>query len=405
MTATLLTNANVFDGTSDDFRTQDILIEDGLIQYPAGPANVADVVDLAGSTVLPGFIDTHVHVCLSTLDMVENLSCPFSYQFYLAERNLRRTLDIGITTVRDASGADLGIQRAVDDGLIDGPALRISIIALSQTGGHGDHWLPSGNVPEVLMEHPGRPSGIVDGPDEARKRVRELIRNGANFIKLNTSGGVFSPRDDPAQPQFTPEELEAIVGEAARVGVPAMAHAHGVRGVKAAIDAGVRSIEHGTELDDEAVRMMVERDVWLVPTLGVGQFIVDRIDKGAAVPPGIVEKARANHSMRADSFRRAVDAGVKIAMGSDSAAEMHGTNLRELALMADGGLGPMEVLKAATSSAAELLGIGDRVGSIAPGKQADLVVLSGDPLDFTAYPANISRVYRQGRLVRDYTDH
>jgi imidazolonepropionase-like amidohydrolase len=404
MSKTLLTGCRIFDGTGSDLRNQDLLIEGETLRLvgPGAEAGADETVDLAGATVLPGFIDSHVHVCLSTLDLIANLGYPFSYQFFLAERNLRRTLDVGITTVRDASGADLGIQRAVDDGLIDGPALRISIIALSQTGGHGDHWLPSGNVPEVLKAHPGRPSGIVDGPDEARKRVRELIRDGANFIKVNTSGGVFSPRDNPAHAHFTQEELDAIVGEAARVDIPSMAHAHGAAGIKAAVRAGVRSIEHGTELDDEAIKLMLDNGTWLVPTLGVSQFIIDRIDQGAAVAPGIAEKAKSNHQLRADSFRRAVEAGVRVAMGSDSAAEMHGGNLIELRLMHEGGMAPLQVLEAATRSSAELLGIDDRVGTIADGKQADLVVVGGDPLDFAAYPGNVRRVYRRGRLVRQY---
>jgi imidazolonepropionase-like amidohydrolase len=397
-----LTGGRVFDGSGADFSAADVVIE-GTEVVEVGTGLDGDVVvELAGATVLPGLIDAHVHVCLSTIDLMKNLNLPFSYQFYLAEQNLKKTLDVGITTVRDASGADLGIQRAVDDGLIDGPALHISIIALSQTGGHGDHWLPSGNVPEVLKEHPGRPSGVVDGPDEARKRVRELIRDGANFIKVNTSGGVFSPRDNPAHAHFTQEELDAIVGEAARVDIPSMAHAHGAAGIKAAIRAGVRSIEHGTELDDEAIKLMLDTGTWLVPTLGVSQFIIDRIDAGAAVAPGIAEKARSNHDLRADSFRRAVEAGVRIAMGSDSAAEMHGGNLIELRLMREGGMTPLQVLEAATRSSAELLGIDDRVGTIEDGKQADLVVVSGDPLDFAAYPGNVRRVYRRGRLAREY---
>ncbi len=402
MTTTLLANARIFDGTGSELREQDVLIEDGVLRLPSPGAAADETLDLAGKTILPGFIDTHVHVCLSALDMVQNLGYPFSYQFFLAEKNLQRTLDIGITTVRDASGADLGIQRAVDDGLIDGPALRIAIIALSQTGGHGDHWMPSGNTVEVLMEHPGRPSGIVDGPDEARKRVRELIRDGANVIKLNTSGGVFSPRDNPRHPHFTQEELDAIVSEAARVEIPSMAHAHGRDGIKAAIRAGVRSIEHGTDLDDEAIGMMLEHGTWLVPTLGVSQFIIDRIEQGAKVAPGIAEKARENSALRAGSFRRAVAAGVRIAMGSDSAAEMHGSNLIELRLMHEGGMAPLAVLEAATRSGAQLLGIDDRVGTIEDGKQADLVVIDGDPFDFAGYPANVRKVFRKGALVRDF---
>lgn len=395
---TVLTGARVFDGTGAPLREEDVVL-DGEV-FGSAAASDSERIDISGATVLPGFIDSHVHVVLSSLDLVDNLSRPFSLQFYLAEKNLERTLDAGITTVRDASGADLGIQRAVDDGLIDGPALRISLIALSQTAGHGDHWLPSGNVPEVFLPHPGRPDGVIDGPDEARKRVRELVRAGANFIKVNTSGGVFSPRDNPLHAHFTAEELDAIVSEAARVEVPAMAHAHGAEGIKAAIRAGVRSVEHGTQLDDEAIAMMVDKGTWLVPTLGVGAFIVDRVEQGAKVPPGILEKAKSTHAFHAESFRKAVDAGVRIAMGSDSAAEMHGGNLRELKLMHDIAGDPLRVLHWATGSAAELLQIADRVGSIAPGMQADLVIVDGDPFDFAAYPGNIRAVYRRGRLVR-----
>jgi imidazolonepropionase-like amidohydrolase len=357
---------------------------------------------MQGATILPGLIDAHIHSCLSTIDLMKNMNYPFSYQFYLAERNLVKTLDIGITTVRDASGADLGIQRAVDDGLIDGPALQISIIALSQTGGHGDHWLPSGNCPEVLAVHPGRPSGIVDGPDEVRRRVRELIRNGANVIKVNTSGGVFSPRDDPRVPHFSMEELEVMHEEATRAGIYMMAHAHGRDGIKNALRAGVRSIEHGTQLDDEAIELMLEKQALLVPTLGVGQFIIDMIDKGISIPAGIAEKARANGAMRSDSFRRAVEAGVRIAMGSDSAGESHGNNLIELRLMHEMGLSPLRVLHAATGSAAELMGLDQRIGFIRPGYQADLTLIGGDPFDFAAYPSNVLAVYRLGRRVRSY---
>lgn len=399
MTRTALTGARIFDGTGADLRAQDVVIDGSTIAFD-GAADADETFDLTGATILPGFIDAHVHVVLSSLDAMDNLAMPFSYQFFLAEKNLEKTLDAGITTVRDASGADLGIQKAVDDGLIDGPALRISLIALSQTAGHGDHWLPSGNIPETFMEHPGRPGGVVDGPDEARKRVRELVRAGANFIKVNTSGGVFSPRDNPLHAHFTDEELQAIIGEAARVDVPTMAHAHGVGGVKAAIRNGVRSIEHGSQLDEEAVQMMLDNGTWLVPTLGVTQFIVDRIEAGARVAPGILEKARSKLLHHEESFRMAAAAGVRIAMGSDSAAEMHGGNLRELALMARSGFPALQVLHWATGSAAELLQVDDRVGTIAPGKQADLVVVDGDPLDLAAYPGNIRAVFRRGRLVR-----
>ncbi|MBX3095095.1 MAG: amidohydrolase family protein, partial [Cryobacterium sp.] len=183
-----------------------------------------------------------------------------------------------------------------------------------------------------------------------------------------------------------------------------MAHAHGKAGVKAAIRAGVRSVEHGTELDEEAIQLMLEKGTWLVPTLGVGQFILDRIEAGDAIAPAIAVKARKNHAMRSESFRKAVAAGVRVAMGSDSAAGSHGNNLVELRLMHEMGMAPLDVLAAATSSAAELMRIDDRVGTVETGKQADLVVVSGDPLDFAAYPGNIRAVYRRGKRVRSYPE-
>ncbi|MCL1897515.1 MAG: amidohydrolase family protein [Micrococcales bacterium] len=400
MIRTVLQGGQVFDGTGAGFFAADVAIKGSQI-VEVGPGLTGDkVVDLSGATILPGLIDTHVHVNLSAVDLVTNLNRPFSYQFYLAEQNLKKTLDVGITTVRDASGADLGIQRAVRDGLIDGPDVFISIIALSQTGGHGDNMMPSGNAPAVFLPYPGRPSGVIDGPDEARKRVRELVRDGANVIKVNTSGGVFSPNDDPRHAHFTLAELEVITAEAARAGIFVMAHAHGRDGIKNAIRAGIRSVEHGTDLDDEAIEMMVASDTWLVPTLGVGQFIIDQIEAGAAVPAGIKEKALENAAMRADSFGRAVAAGVRIAMGSDCAAEGHGENLAEFDLMHKMGLPALQVLHAATGSAATLMGIEDRVGFVRAGHQADLTIVDGDPLDFAAYPGNLRSVYRLGTLAR-----
>lgn len=400
MTRLVLIGGQVVDGTGAPPEVADVAIEGDIVAAVDSGLDGDEVVDVTGATVMPGLIDAHVHVVLSSLDFMTNLNTPFSYQFYLAARNLERTLDAGITTVRDASGADLGIQRAVEDGLIDGPAMHISIIALSQTGGHGDHWVPSGNCPEILQVHPGRPSGIVDGVNEVRRRVRELIRDGANVIKVNTSGGVFSARDDPRHAHFTMAELEVMTEETARAGIYVMAHAHGADGIKNAIRAGIRSIEHGTQLDDEAIELMLVNGTWLVPTLGVGQFIIDMIDLGASVPAGIAEKAQANVELRADSFRRAVEAGVRVAMGSDAAAESHGRNLVELRLMHEMGMSPQAVLHAATGSAATLMGIADRVGAVRPGMQADLLVVDGDPYDFAGYPANRRLVYRKGRLVR-----
>jgi imidazolonepropionase-like amidohydrolase len=344
--------------------------------------------------------DCHVHVMVSGIDLLRRLQRPFSYQFFQATRNLAATLDCGITTVRDAGGADLGVQRAVEDGLIDGPRMQIAISALSQTGGHGDGWLPSGVTTFLMSPHPGHPSGLVDGPEEMRKRVREIIRAGANVIKVHTSGGVLSPRDSPKHAQFRPDELAVLMAEATAAGLPVMAHAQATDGIKNALRAGVRSIEHGIYLDDEAIDMMLRAGTWLVPTLVAPRAVVSAASSGSQLPEGVVDKAKEVIAAHADAFARAVAAGVKIAMGTDSGVGPHGSNLDELPLMAAGGLTPAQVLTATTSSAAELLQLADETGSIAPGKRADLVAVAGDPFDLASLKANIRAVYSAGRRVR-----
>jgi imidazolonepropionase-like amidohydrolase len=339
-------------------------------------------------------------VMVSGIDLVRRLQRPFSYQFFQAARNLAATLDCGITTVRDAGGADLGVQRAVEDGLIDGPRMQIAISALSQTGGHGDGWLPSGVTTFLMSPHPGRPQGLVDGPEEMRKRVREIIRAGANVIKVHTSGGVLSPRDSPKHAQFRPDELAALMAEAAAADLPVMAHAQATDGIKNALRAGVRSIEHGIYLDDEAIDMMLRGGAWLVPTLIAPHAVLNAASAGSQLPDGVVAKAEDVIAAHASAFARAVAAGVKIAMGTDTGVGPHGTNLDELPLMAAGGMTPPEVLAATTSSAAELMGLGDETGTIMPGKRADLVVRAGDPFDLAGLKSNIRAVYAAGMKVR-----
>ncbi|HEY2041323.1 MAG TPA: amidohydrolase family protein [Jatrophihabitans sp.] len=360
-------------------------------------------IDATGLTVLPGLIDCHVHVIGSGVDVVKMANEPFSYQFYAAERNLKRTLDTGVTTVRDASGADLGMKVAVDDGTIDGAALFISVSLLSQTGGHGDGWNVHGDIHRLTVPHPGRPDGVVDGPDQLRQRVRELVRAGADVIKICTSGGVLSPRDDPRHAQFSREELDVCVAEAAAAGLSVMAHAQGKPGIKNALLAGVRSIEHGIYLDDECIDLMLARGAWLVPTLLAPKALLESVDNGAQIPPNVVAKARQVVEIHKAAVARAAAAGVKIAMGTDSGVFEHGRNTDELALMAETGVKAEQVLVSATSSAAELLGAKDRLGRVAPGFQADLTLVSGDPLDFTGYRDRVYYVVRNGRLARDFS--
>jgi imidazolonepropionase-like amidohydrolase len=400
MSRTVLHGGRIFDGTGSPVTDGDLLIEDGRIREIGLGLDGDERIDVTGMTLLPGLFDCHVHVTSSGVDLLRRLQQPFSYQFYEAARNLAATLDCGITTVRDAGGADLGIQRAVDDGLIDGPRMRIAVTVLSQTAGHGDGWLPSGVSAGFSVAHPGRPEGVVDGPEEMRKKVREIVRAGANVIKVCTSGGVLSPGDSPQHAHFRRDELAALMAEAAAAGLPVMAHAQATDGIKNAVRAGIRSIEHGIYLDDEAIDMMLAAGTWLVPTLAAPHAVLDAVKNGAQLPPAVVAKAREVIEAHQASFARAVAAGVKVAMGTDSGVGPHGSNLDELSLMAAGGMTPSDVLVATTSSAAQLLGLADQTGSLTPGKRADVVVVAGDPFDLPALRQNIRAVFKDGRPVR-----
>ncbi len=313
----------------------------------------------------------------------------------------QRPIAAGVTTIRDAGGADLGVKTAVADGLVLGPHMHIAIGMISQTGGHGDSWLPSGQHLRLLSGgHPGAPATVVDGPAEVRRIVRELVRSGADVIKVATSGGVLSPGDDPKHAHFQADELEMMVAEANAAGLWVMAHAQAADGIKNAIRAGIRSIEHGIYLDEEAIEMMLEQGTYLVPTLMAPTGVIEAAEAGASVNPASVQKAREVIEVHNESFQMAVAAGVRIAMGTDTGVTPHGNNLKELPLMAGGGMRPTDALTAATATAADLLGIGDKAGSIDVGKRADLVLVAGDATDLVGLPDNVVGVWKAGARVR-----
>jgi len=402
MTRTLFHGGDVFDGTGADPGPADVVVEGDRIVH-VGAAGTGDgdaAVDLAGRALLPGLFDCHVHVLFSGIDLVRDLQRPFSYRFFLAARNLEATLRTGITSVRDAAGADAGVRQAVVDGLIAGPRMQIAVDMLSQTGGHGDEHFPCGHdVPLLSAPYPGKPATVVDGPDEMRRAVRELVRAGADVLKVATSGGVLSVASDPHAAQLRPAELDVLVEEATAAGRFVMAHAQAAAGIKNAVRAGVRSIEHGVFLDHEAIELMLERGTWLVPTLVAPTWVLESVEAGATLSDASVRKAREVVAVHADSFARAVAAGVKVAMGTDAGVGPHGENLRELSLMAGGGMSPAEVLRSATQEAARLLGVEDERGTVEPGKLADLVVLGGDPYDLAAMPERIEQVWLGGTRV------
>jgi imidazolonepropionase-like amidohydrolase len=282
--------------------------------------------------------------------------------------------------------------------------MQISISVLTITGGHGDGWMRSGMEYELFPSYPGFPASRVDGVDDCRRKVREVLRAGADIIKICSTGGVLSPTDHPEFTQFSPEELDVIVREAAyRRGVKVMAHAQGMEGIKNAIHAGVHSIEHGIYLDDEAIDLMLKRGTFLVPTLLAPLAVLEAGEKGG-MPEYGVRKSREVVEIHSESISRAYKAGVKISMGTDAGVMPHGTNLRELGLMVNIGMTPMETILATTKIAAECLGWQDQVGIIQAGKLADIVIAKANPLqDIRSLENvdNIALVMKDGKVVKD----
>ena len=267
MPRTLFTGGLVYDGTLAAPAEADVVVQDGVVVEVGSGLDGDASVDCSTGFVSPGFFDTHVHVTLDNPSQLYVLETPFSLQFFQAAANLRKTLHGGVTYVRDAGGADLGIKEAVLRGLIEGPRMQIAVMMLSQTGGHGDPWHVCGGDVPFFLPHPGRPDGVVDGPEQVRRRVREMIRAGADVIKVATTGGVLSTRDDPTHAHFRDDEIAVMVAEAAAANLSVMAHAQGADGVKAAVRNGVRSIEHGIFLDDGAIDLMRDAGGWCQPCM------------------------------------------------------------------------------------------------------------------------------------------
>jgi len=299
--------------------------------------------------------------------------------------NARATLEAGVTTVRDAGLSPAAVRQALERGFFPGPRMLTAVTVLSQTGGHGDGFMQC--CADFTHMTAGKalsrdvPTGVVDGVEAMRHKVREVLRAGADWIKLCTSGGVLSAADSPDSAQFTVEEIAVAVYEAAAQGKRCMAHAQSNRGIKNAIEAGIASIEHGIYLDDEAIQMMIDRGVYLVPTLIAPQDVIDAAEVNPGkLPSYAVEKAKHVAESHRQSFRMAVEAGVKIAMGTDTGVGPHGGNARELEQMArHGGMTPMQAIVASTRTAAELLRLDNVTGTLAAGKLADILIVDGDP--------------------------
>lgn len=409
MSYTLIFNGTLIDGNGGesipnaailikDYEIMDVGTEDSIIL----PNDEIKKIDANEMFILPGFIDTHVHIMANGFKLEDNMYNPLSFYFCRGVNNLKQTINAGVTTVRDAGLADMGIKMAVDKGLITGPRLIISVIPLSVSGGHFDFWLISGF--DMKISYPGLPESICDGEDEVRKRVREILRAGADFIKVMVTGGVISVNDSPEHTQFTVEELKVMVQEGKyHDDVKVMAHAHGAEGIKNALKAGIYSIEHGTYLDDEGIQMMVDQGTYLIPTFVVTKHNKKLAEKGD-LPEYSIKSAIEVVDVHEASIKNAYEAGVKIVMGTDCGVVPHGLNLEELGFLCDIGMSPQEAIMAGTKNAAECLKIDDKLGTIEAGKIADIIISKKDPIAHIrslGNPDNIVMVMKEGKIVKN----
>lgn len=380
-----------------------IIVENDRIKSVGANSKIPDgatVIDLSNATVMPGFIDTHTHI---TGDTDGNYYDRFRKSFVDAaitvHLNARKTLDAGFTTIRDLGSegfVDVALRNAINAGKIPGPRMQCSGYYIGSTGSHGDE---VGFSPWLASRMPAEMSGIADGPDAVRKKVRYLIKYGAEVIKFGASAGVLTEEASVGAPQFTLEEMNAIVDEARMHGIKACAHAHGTEAIKMAIKAGVASVEHGSFLDDEGIRLMKERGTYLSADIYNDDYIMAEFAK-MGFPQIILDKEKLVGRTQRENFKKAVLAGVKIAYGTDAGIYPHGWNAKQFAKMVEWGQTPMQAIQSATINSADLLGWKDKIGSIAPGKYADIVAVSADPLANITALENVSFVMKGGTVYK-----
>lgn len=381
-----------------------IRIEDGRIVSVtpwSGTARGARLIDWSAYTVLPGLIDLHTHLVgdISSADVNAPLSSSAARDALMGVAHARATLQAGFTTVRDVGTyrafVDVALRNAINAGQVEGPRMYVAGAYVTVPGGGGEvTGLPDAlKVPEEMRR------GVARGPAEVRQRVRELLAGGADFIKVIATGAVFTSGTTPSTPEFTEEEIRAAVDEAAKAGTFVAAHAHGAEGIKNAVRAGVRTIEHGSYLDDEGIQLMLQHGTWLVADIYNGDY-TEEIGTRDGWPEEIMRKNRETTDIQRQNFAKAVKAGVRIAFGTDAGIYPHGDNAKQFPYMVKYGLSPLDAIRSATISAAASLGRSQELGSIAPGKFADLVAIDGDPIADINRMMHVAGVVKEGELVR-----
>ncbi len=406
--ATLVHAGNLIDGVSDKALGNMTVVVDGdrITEVRRGfsaPADGDSVIDLSNTTVLPGLMDMHVHLTgqmnpRNYLERVQKNTAHFAIQ---SVEYARRTLLAGFTTVRnpgDDGTITIALRGQIDRGLVPGPRIFTAGKSLATTGGHAD---PTNGLRDDLTRDAGPEDGVVNGPEDAAKAVRHRYKEGADFIKITATGGVLSVAKSGQNPQFTEKELRAIVETANDYGFHVAAHAHGAEGMKRAVRAGITSIEHGTLMDEETMELMKEHGTYYVPTILAGEFVAEKAKIDGYFPEMVRPKAAEIGPKIQETFGKAYKAGVKIAFGTDCGVSPHGGNAEEFSLMVEAGMPPMEAIRSATVTAAELLKIDDKLGSIEAGKIADLVAVPGDPLKDISVLENVSFVMKEGAVYKD----
>ncbi len=403
---TLIYCGSLFDGVQTDLQRNVTVVVEGNkitgIQKGFTSGSGSDkVIDLKNKTVLPGLIDMHVHIESETRrgGSYDRFTQNVPDVAFQAAKYAKVTLMAGFTTVRDlgGSGVNIALRNAINRGLAEGPRIMTSGKSIATTGGHAD---PTNGFRRDLAGDPGPIDGVINGPDEARKAVRQRYKEGADVIKITATGGVLSNAKDGQGPQFTDEEAKAIVETAKDYGMSVAAHAHGAEGMKRAIRAGVTTIEHGTLMDDEAIELFKKHGTYYVPTIIAGRTAADSARIMGYYPALVTPKALAIGPKIQATFTKAYKAGVKIAFGTDAGVYPHGYNAKEFEYMVEGGMPPAECIKAATVVNAQVLGMKDQIGAIEAGKFADIIAVDGNPLQDIKTLQQVKFVMKDGKVYK-----